>query len=376
MKSIFSVFAMLFAIQLSAQIPQPHKHAPQRTIRFPDVPGYYTLSCDFHQHTVFSDGSVWPDIRVEEAVRDSLDAISLTDHLEYQPHKDDIPHPNRNRTFEIAEKHAKPYDLIVVNGSEITRRLPPGHANAIFIQDANKLLIADSFEVFREARRQDAFVFWNHPNWISQQKSGVAALTDMHKKLIKENLMQGIEVVNDLTYSDEALQIALDNNLTIMGTSDIHGLIDWQFKTEEGGHRPVTLVFARERTAESIKEALFERRTAVWYNNSLIGREGQLIPLIASSLKVRSVEYIGASSVAKVVIENLSGAAFVLYNSGDFNFHEHTNLVQLFPQSTIDLYVKTHGQMKEFELEFEVLNAFMAPKRHPEILIKVKVEQP
>ena len=44
-------------------------------IEFPDVPGYLTLKCDLHMHTVFSDGSVWPNIRVQEALRDGLDAI-------------------------------------------------------------------------------------------------------------------------------------------------------------------------------------------------------------------------------------------------------------------------------------------------------------
>ncbi len=40
-----------------------------RKINFPDIPGYKTLLCDFHQHTVFSDGSVWPNIRVQEALK-------------------------------------------------------------------------------------------------------------------------------------------------------------------------------------------------------------------------------------------------------------------------------------------------------------------
>ena len=44
-------------------------------------------------HSVFSDGSVWPDIRVQEAIRDGLDVIATTEHIEYQPWKDDIPHP-------------------------------------------------------------------------------------------------------------------------------------------------------------------------------------------------------------------------------------------------------------------------------------------
>ncbi|HEX2977494.1 MAG TPA: PHP domain-containing protein, partial [Bacteroidales bacterium] len=61
------------------------------TINLPDIPGYVTLRCDFHIHTVFSDGSVWPTARVDEALRDGLDAIAITDHLEYTPKKDVLP---------------------------------------------------------------------------------------------------------------------------------------------------------------------------------------------------------------------------------------------------------------------------------------------
>ncbi|MFN7120243.1 MAG: PHP domain-containing protein, partial [Saprospiraceae bacterium] len=165
-----------------------HTHAFGRAILFPDIPGYRTLRCDFHIHSVFSDGSVWPNIRVEEAVKDSLDAISLTEHIEYQPHLADIPHPDRNRSFAIATQSAKAFNLLVVHGAEITRQMPPGHTNAIFIQDANKLQIKDSIEVFREAKRQGAFTFWNHPNWVAQRRDGIATLTDFHRFLIREGL--------------------------------------------------------------------------------------------------------------------------------------------------------------------------------------------
>lgn len=94
-----------------------------------------------------------------EALRDNLDVISLTEHLEYQPHKVDIPHPDRNRSYEIALKEAKDHDLILVHGSEITRQAPIGHNNAIFIEDANKLLVEDAEESFAEAKEQGAFVF-------------------------------------------------------------------------------------------------------------------------------------------------------------------------------------------------------------------------
>ena len=77
-----------------------------------------------------------------------------------------------------------------------------------------------------------------------------------------------------------------------MGTSDIHGIIDWQFKTALGGHRPVTLVFATEKTTKSIKKALFSGRTAVWYKDNLIGKYERLLPLLKESLTIDEPRYI------------------------------------------------------------------------------------
>ncbi|MCC6726646.1 MAG: PHP domain-containing protein [Saprospiraceae bacterium] len=371
MRQLFALFLCLMATALFAQAPHPHVH--DRSIHFPDVNGYRSLVCDFHQHTVFSDGSVFPDIRVQEALRDSLDAISLTEHLEYQPHKEDIPHPDRNRSNAIAEQAAKPYNLIVINGSEITREMPPGHNNALFLSDANKLLKDDPLEAFKEAQRQGAFVFWNHPNWVAQTKDGIAKLTDMHRQLIANKQLHGIEVVNETTYSDEALQIALDNGLTLMGTSDIHGLIDWTYKIPEGGHRPVTLVFAKERTADAIKEALFERRTAVWHNNTLIAREREMMPLLAACIKVEKASYIGPSSVCEVLLRNESDAEFLLFSTSEYTLHEHADMVVLNPNGTTKIQVKTKEQLPVFNLSFDVLNCVTAPKKHPQLQLSVRL---
>ena len=57
---------------------------------------------DLHTHSVFSDGHVWATIRVSEALRDGLDGLAITEHLEFQPHLADIPHPDRNRAYEEA----------------------------------------------------------------------------------------------------------------------------------------------------------------------------------------------------------------------------------------------------------------------------------
>ncbi len=368
---------IIFALFLASNRVQAQEH---RAIEFPDIPGFYTLTCDLHMHTVFSDGSVWPDIRVEEAHRDELDAIAVTEHLEYLPHRADLPLPDHNRAFEVAKAANRDHPLIIIPGAEITRAMPPGHVNAIFITDANALVAnrgeaaIEIMEVFEQAREQGAFTFWNHPAWTSQRADGIAELEDLHKTLIDEGLLHGIEVANQFTYSDEALQIALDHNLTIIGTSDIHGLIDWDFEVAQGGHRPVTLVFAEERTAESIHEGLRARRTVAWHRNTLIGREAELLPLIHASVTVAGAEFRPGTSVLNVLLENHSDARFLLRNTSDFTFHEDANLVEVAPHTPTEFVLKTSGQDAPYLVTFEVLNAIIAPGMHPEITLTITLD--
>lgn len=374
MKHLTIYLCFLFTINTALGQSNEHTHHLNRKIEFPDIDGYITLACDLHQHSVFSDGSVWPNIRVQEALKDGLDAISLTEHLEYQPHKDDIPHPDRNRSYHLALEEAKDKDLIIINGSEITRSMPPGHTNAIFIEDSNKLLMDDATAVFKEANNQGAFVFWNHPNWTSHAKDGMAKLSDLHKTFIKQNLLHGIEIANDDTYSTEALQIAIDNDLTLIGTSDIHGLIDWQYDVHKGGHRPITLVFAKERTRESIREALLNKQTVVYFNNLLIGREEFLKPLIKSSLTIKKAEYQKDTSVLMVSIENNSNTEFTLKNKSGYTFHKSSDLIHIEPKSTTTLFVKTLTKLEDIQLTFDVLNGITAPKTHLEITFKTSID--
>ena len=368
---IFFCFSFIVPqVKLSAQT--------QRKIEFPDLPDYQTLISDLHQHTVFSDGSVWPDIRVKEALFDGVDVIALTEHLEYQPHQKDLPHKDRNRSYELAKEYAKNHDLIVIHGAEITRDLPPGHSNALFIQDANQMVHDDYMDAFREAKKQGAFIFWNHPNWVGQNKQGITKLSPIHETLIKEGLLHGVEVTNENTFADQALTIANENELTILGTSDIHELIDWLFDIPGGGHRPVTLVFAKERSELGVKEALFEGRTVAWYQNSLIGQEKYLIPLIESSLVVDTAYYQmygnKETQIANVVIFNHSDATYLLNNESDFSFYHATDVIQLNPQTSTTLSVKTIESLSSFELNFEVLNAIYAKKMHPKIRLDINIK--
>lgn len=345
-----------------------------REIVFPDIDGYHTMSTDLHIHTAFSDGSVWPDIRVKEGLRDQLDAIAITDHLEYQPHQDDIPHPDRNRAYEVAAAEVEEEELIVINGSEITRSMPPGHANAVFLDDANPLLKDDVREVFQEAESQGAFIFWNHPSWLNQADDGIPPFSDMHRDLIEDGLLHGIEVVNSKRYSKKALRIALDHDLTIMGTSDVHGLIDWDYDVHEGGHRPVTLVFAKDHSKEALKKALFDGRTVVWKDDLLVGRKEYLVPLIEESLQVTGASYIEDSSVLEFEIQNTTGHRFILQNASEYSLHHHAAVLTLEPYSKITLSLKTLDRLDRVQMPFTVANAVIAPETHARITLESSID--
>lgn len=371
MKVLFSLCFSLFAFySISAQ---SHSHAGAQPMTYPDIEGYKTLKTDLHIHSVFSDGNVWPTIRVQEALRENLDAISLTEHIEYQPHKEDIPHPDRNRAYHLALEEAKEHELLIISGSEITRDKPVGHNNAVFISDANKLLVDSAEDAFSEAKKQGAFVFWNHPAWYAQNLQGNPVLRDFQIDRIKNGELHGIEVINSVDYAKEALAIALEQNLTIMGTSDVHGLIDWDY-TEKGNHRPITLVFAKEKSVESLQEALFERRTVAVYNSLLVGRAEFLSPFLKACIKVKKVQYLGATKILKVELENVSSSDLLFENVMPYNFYSKSPIFTIAAGKTETLQIKTLTNLKELSLQLKALGAYMAPEEHPVIAWKIPVE--
>lgn len=355
-----------------------------RVIDFPDVQGHQTLVVDLHTHSVFSDGHVWPKIRVEESIRDGLDAMAVTEHLEYQPHRADILHPDRNRSFAEARDAASNSNLLVISGSEITREAPAGHMNAIFVADSNKLLkvpadagpVTDAIEYYKAAHNwpadeavkaanaQGAFVFWNHPYWTRQKADGIAQLHDFHAGLIKAGQLHGIEIANGDDYSEEAHAIAMKHDLVMLGVSDVHDLIDWDYSPMAGGHRPVTLVFTADRSIEGIRKALFARQNVVWFKNLLIGRAPALMPLLQASLTVEdSATRFQNADVAVVTLQNHSDAEFMLQNKSTHTFMGSADLVTVPAHGMIELAVKIPEGDGKVSLEFAVLNALVAPKQ-------------
>ena len=281
----------------------------RKIVSIPDIPGYVTLKCDFHLHTVFSDGNVWPLNRVAEAYRDGLDAISITDHIEYSPHKDFMV-ADHNAAWKIAKNAAAEGNIILVHGAEITRSMPPGHFNALFITDATALDKDSVSDAIAEAVKQGAFIQWNHPGWRAQEPDGIPKLYPLHKQYLAKKWINGIEFFNDSEYYPLVLTFCIQNNLAVMANSDNHGIISEEYKNPEYTNRPMTLVFAKARTEEALKEALFAGRTLACFRDMIGGREEFAKPFFYQCI-----------SVAKPFFQNDKSIFFEVTNKSDVPFY-------------------------------------------------------
>lgn len=326
-------------------------------IHVPDFAGYQVLKCDFHMHTVFSDGTVWPTVRVEEAYREGLDAIALTEHVENRRHAEDIQ-AHHGRSWEIAQKSAKAYDILLIRGSEITRSMAPGHFNAIFLEDCNPLDQKEWKDSFSEAKKQGAFLFWNHPGWARQQPD-TTLWWDEHTFIYDKGWMQGIEVANSSSYFPEAHRWCLEKKLTMMGNSDIHPPIGMVIDFAKGEHRTMTFVLAKERTLDGIREALDNRRTIVWIDDLLIGEETYLKELFEKSVEVVKVNR--KDDRCSIVLQNHSDLTFHLKKTEHDKGIEYFRTFTIEPQSRHTIGVRYSTRPVDGRIHFEVTNLLVQP---------------
>jgi hypothetical protein len=345
------------ALAASAQTRDP--------LPVPDLPGYRTLKCDFHMHTVYSDGDVWPTVRVREAWKDGLDAIAITDHDDYNPKKDDVS-DDISRPYEMARLAARPLGLLVVPAAEITKGNL--HCNALFVSDANVFRGLDLATALKKARDQNAFVFWNHPGWrdpIAWFPPIAAAHAD--------GLIQGIELVNGRTFYEEAFPWIREKNLAILANSDVHGLISFDYAPRE---RPLTLVFAASASLEGIREALDAHRTAAWMNGEVWGGEALLRGLWEGAVMLESplLEFFPAIRQAGLQFRNRSAIPFqVRVKSAPAWLRVSARDIPA--ERTAGFFVNAAKDapagIQDVAVEFEVTNLHVEPERN--LVVKVPV---
>ena len=305
----------LFTVSHSKELSR--KKDPPRKITIPDAGEFKVLKGDFHMHTVFSDGSVMPQDRVKEAIDNGLDVISITDHINSAlfrayPNIHDVvtitdrlgaaaPKIDQNIPYILAKQEAEKSNLIFVRGVEIASR--EWHHNCLFVQDVNSIAEAnekrtllsvgnDWKKMLAVSAEQGGFNFWNHPDNVvdsTPNKKVPLRFFDEMEEVRAKGHLHGVEVFNGTSLYPIALDWCDERDLASIVNTDIHGS-DWNTYGHQNPLRPMTLILAKDRSHDSVREAFFAKRTIGWAANMILGRQPWVEELFRSCVEIKKTE--------------------------------------------------------------------------------------
>ncbi len=398
MKHIFTFLAcILAAITVSAQTYyQDPKNSEmlrfgkrrlsvRNEILLPQVNGYNVYKADLHTHTIYSDGQVLPKFRVREAWRDGLDVMAVTEHIEHRPVEEGMvkylakyvddkyakAKNNRiggkyfpdedgimvdlNSSVKEAQDAAKQYGLIIIPGSEITRSgNKVGHFNALFTTDNNTIYDNDPLISIRNAKAQGALVMHNHPGWTKTSLD----YTEVEKAAYDEGLIDGVEVMNGMEFYPKYIERAREKGLFVSANTDEHTATSFDFGSQ-GYLRPMTLIFAKDKSLGALREALEAKRTLALAFDNLSGNEQLLKDFFAASFRTEVVS-VDKKGVATVFLTNTTSVSYVV------KLHDGM-VIPLDSFTTVSLT----SSPKALALRLEVLNMWIGVDAHPIVELPV-----
>lgn len=353
---------------------------PERVnIVLPQVNGYNVYKADLHIHTFYSDGHVSPEHRVREAWHDGLDVLAITEHIEYRGLERDMvefmkgyikknaepinwsivekPADERgiqtdlDMSVRLAQKEAEKFGLTIIPGAEISRTPETiGHFNVLFTTDNDAIYHPDPIESMKNAKAQGALLIHNHPGWRRTSLD----MIEFEKKLYPMGLLDGIEVMNHLDFYPRALDRAKEYGLYVASNTDMHAST-YEYRLN-GALRNMTLIFAQDKSLESLKEALKARRTLAYSFGTIAGDE-QLLK-----------DFFNASVACEVIAVDEKG-------NRTYELRNNTSLPYTLNLGTDPLVLDSFAVVKKIvesdqTLRIEVMNMWYGENSHPVIEIK------
>jgi hypothetical protein len=384
MKRIVIVLALtMAAVAANAQVYYPDSNNPDMTryterhepcrkeIVIPStLNGYNVYKADLHTHSIFSDGLVHPKWRVYEAWQDGLDVMAVTEHIEnrayenmfheylkeytdkeYQKGPAGLKNVDINFSIREAKKEAVKYGITIIPGSEITRSgSEVGHFNALFTTDNNLIYDEDPVQSIRNAKSQGALVMHNHPGWRRKD----IKMTPTEKTAYGEGLIDGVEVMNGGMFFPGIIDRVREYNQFIAANTDVHKTTASDYRLT-GADRPMTLILAKDKSLESLREALLQRRTIAFGFNTLCGSEELLRDFFHACVKVTKI------NETSVLVTNMTSITFKLQQGKGriLNFDPFTSMV-----ATVKKGSDT--------VSYRVVNMWTGVDSHPVIELKAE----
>lgn len=360
--------------------PAEHRGSVRKEIIIPQVNGYNVYKADLHTHSVYSDGQVLPKFRVQEAWLDGFDIMAVTEHVEYRPveaemavyleqyvdekHQEEIAKfkegkkPSKdgkkvdlNTAVKKAQEAAKGYGITIIPGIEISRdALKQGHFNALFTTDNNLVYDKDAYKSILNAKAQGALIQHNHPGWRRTE----IGYNEFQKKIYGEGLVDGVEVVNSAEIYPGITDRCNNDGLYITANSDIHGSTAATYRTQ-GEDRPMTLILAKDKSLESVREALDARRTLAYAYGNVWGADQLLKDMFLACVKYEKV------SGRKYQFTNVSSVPFVVVQPGK-------NPVHIDPMTSVFFSLAKDSAI----ITLEVRNMWNGAETHPAVEISVQ----
>ncbi len=396
MKRILTFFAAVATVMsVSAQYYQDavnkdmlHVRQPRtlqrKEITLPVIDGYTPYKADLHTHTIFSDGHLSMEARVREVWADGLDIMAVTEHLEYRPHEKNLVkylngytkegakaenynfvstdrpassegiHVDLNLPVEVAKKAAKMYDITIIPGIEITRKEGEySHFNALFTTDNNAVYAPETIESIRNAKKQGALVMHNHPGWMHKDM----LMTEYEKKVYEAGLLDGIEIMNGAEFYPQAIERAKQFNLFMSANTDVHNPSAERYE-RYGALRNMTIIYAKDKSLESLREAIEARRTLALSFGTLAGDEELVRKVFEASVSARKtmVDY---KNRPEVIITNNSSIEWLLAREGEkmMILEPHSSIIVRFSATKSNAFTVFNtwcGEDKHLVYEFKL----------------------
>jgi len=252
-----SALTAIAGVIVGTLAPMPQRSVPRR------VEGYWILTGDFHVHAFPGDGSLTPPSLRDEAARDGLDLIAVTNH-------------NQVFTARFASHMSRGADApIILMGEEITS--PDYHLIAVGITrrvGANQPAVRAIAEV--HAQGGVAIAAHPGPRLVGYTDAAVAQLDGTEAAHPAGNQRERDEFI---AFYERARR--LNPRVAAIGSSDFHAM-----PAPMGACR--TFLFVHERTVAGVLDAIRNGRTVALDEQGRLHGDATLVSLVPEHALSRS----------------------------------------------------------------------------------------